>query len=427
ALDGRPRVIESDVRTAAGYTLPHRLRSDPFEEPPDPEELLEDYFDDDSGAEPDGEQSEDGEDDGTDEDDAGGGADGDDSASDDESTDDQSGANDEGSADDHGSTDEASAAGESTAETDGEDEGVDRGRGESDTGGSGDREPAETGDSSDEPGDEDTPEGTPLVPGQQRVAVGEGRAPDVDVDEPIGDDVAAGERGRTTHAGARGRRVRTERTAEAGDADAAASVRAAAASGHDRIEREDLRRSVRERETAARIVFVVDASASMRAAMSTAKGVVIELLRDAYQQRDEVAVVAVAGEAAEVLLPPTRSVSLAARHLKELPTGDRTPLADGLETARELLVDAGETPGVVVVVSDGRATVAEGSPTAAIREAARELAATEAEVVIVDAGDGDRGGLVPTIAESTDGRIVPLSALDPTVVSAAANTAVDRE
>ncbi|MFO7833047.1 MAG: ATP-binding protein, partial [Halohasta sp.] len=40
ALDGRPRVIESDVRTAAGYTLPHRLRSDPFEEPPDPEELL---------------------------------------------------------------------------------------------------------------------------------------------------------------------------------------------------------------------------------------------------------------------------------------------------------------------------------------------------------------------------------------------------
>jgi len=46
--------------------------------------------------------------------------------------------------------------------------------------------------------------------------------------------------------------------------------------------------------------------------------------------------------------------------------------------------------------------------------------------VIVDAA-ADRGGLLPMIAEATDGRIVPLSALDPAVVAAAADTAVDRE
>ncbi|WP_253736744.1 VWA domain-containing protein [Halohasta salina] len=423
ALDNRPTVIESDVRTAAGYTLPHRLRSDPFEEPPDPEELLDDQFDDPDGDAPD-EEAGDGADEGGSGDDADGesAADDDGAAGEDGPTE-GDGSADDGSTDEDGSTDGESTPPEATDDADGATDAEGEGGGGNDAGGTADREP---GESDDESTDEDAPEAEPLVPGQQRAAVGEGRAPDVDVDEPAGEDVVAGERGRTTQPGARGRRVRTERAAEASEADAAASVRAAAASGHDRIERADLRRSVRKRETAARIVFVVDASASMRAAMSTAKGVVLELLRDAYQQRDEVAVVAVAGEAAEVLLPPTRSVSLAARHLKELPTGDRTPLADGLDTARELLADAPETPGVAVVVSDGRATVAEGSPTAATREAARRLATTGAAVVVVDAGDDDRGGLVPTIAEATDGRIVPLSALDPAVVSTAADRAVDR-
>ena len=418
ALDGRPTVIESDVRTAAGYTLPHRLRSDPFEEPPDPEELLDDHFeesdsdppDDGAADEPDGTDPEDGADSESAADDG--------VADEDGPTDGEGSVDGEGPADGEGPTDGGPTAPRGIGETNGEtDPGAD---GEQD--GDADREPGESGD---EPA-EDAAEATPLVPGQQRAAVGERRAPEIEIDESAGEETAAGERGRTVGPGGRGRRVRTEPAAEASEADPAASVRAAAASGHDRIEREDLRRSVRERETAARIVFVIDASASMRAAMSAAKGVVLELLRAAYQQRDEVAVVAVAGETADVLLPPTRSVSLAARHLKELPTGDRTPLPDGLDTARELLASAPETPGVVVVVSDGRATVADGSPTAATRKAARRLATIGAEVVIVDADD-DRGGLLPTITEATDGRIVPLSALDPAVVSAAADAAVDRE
>jgi len=71
----------------------------------------------------------------------------------------------------------------------------------------------------------------------------------------------------------------------------------------------------------------------MRPAMRAAKGTVLELLEDAYQHRDAVGFVAFAGTDAEVLLPPTDSVTLAARHLKSLPTGDRTPLPAGLRTA----------------------------------------------------------------------------------------------
>jgi len=171
-------------------------------------------------------------------------------------------------------------------------------------------------------------------------------------------------------------------------------------------------------------VFAVDASASMRPAMEAAKGVVLDLLRDAYQQRDEVAFVAFGGDDAEVLLPPTSSVSLAARHLKELPTGDRTPLPAGLDTARQI-IERSDGLGVVVLVTDGRANVADGSPTAATRQAARRLSESGTEIVIVDAGSDGRGGLIPTIAESTGGRTLPLSTLSPDVVSAAVGTAAE--
>jgi len=138
----------------------------------------------------------------------------------------------------------------------------------------------------------------------------------------------------------------------------------------------------------------------------------MELLQDAYEQRDEVAVVAFAGEDAEVLLPPTDSVSMAARHLKELPTADRTPLPSGLRTAGEVLDRADAAVGVVVLVTDGRANTANGSPTAETRQAAKRLAADDTHVLVVDAGDpSDRRSLTGEIVDVTDGERVPLTAL----------------
>jgi magnesium chelatase subunit D len=167
------------------------------------------------------------------------------------------------------------------------------------------------------------------------------------------------------------------------------------------------------------VLFVVDASASMRGAMRTAKGTVLNLLEDAYQQRDEVGFVAVAGDGADVVLPPTDSVTRAARHLKELPTGDRTPLPDGLRTAHTVLERADPDAAVVVLVTDGRANVADGSPTAETRAAARELATAGAETVVVDAGDGTRAEVTDIVCEVLDATRVPLSALSADRVAAA--------
>jgi magnesium chelatase subunit D len=157
--------------------------------------------------------------------------------------------------------------------------------------------------------------------------------------------------------------------------------------------------------------------------MRAAKGTVLELLKDAYRERDEVGFVTFAGDGADVLLPPTDSVSLAARHLKELPTGDRTPLPAGLRTARRVLDSADPAASVVVLVTDGRANVAEGSPVEATREASRALADVGTEVVAVDAGDGGRAGVVGTVVEETGGERVPLDALSAERVDDAAGEA----
>lgn len=134
------------------------------------------------------------------------------------------------------------------------------------------------------------------------------------------------------------------------------------AGGRLDVTRADLHRKVRAGRQGSLILFVVDASGSMAGLrrMEMVKGAVLALLSDAYQQRDEVAVIAFRGAGAEVLLAPTRSVEIAERSLRELPTGGRTPLAHALKTAFEVLERAsgsGPEP-LLIVLSDGRANVA---------------------------------------------------------------------
>jgi magnesium chelatase subunit D len=109
------------------------------------------------------------------------------------------------------------------------------------------------------------------------------------------------------------------------------------------------------------LIFTVDASGS--AAMSRlneAKGAVELLLAQAYAARDHVALISFRGQAAELLLPPTRSLVQTKRKLAALPGGGGTPLAAGLQQAALLAEHArsrGLTP-TVIVLTDGRANIA---------------------------------------------------------------------
>ncbi|WP_368051232.1 VWA domain-containing protein [Micromonospora sp. C28SCA-DRY-2] len=155
----------------------------------------------------------------------------------------------------------------------------------------------------------------------------------------------------------------------------------------------DLREAVREGREGNLVLFVVDASGSMgaRQRMAAVKGAVLALLTDAYQRRDKVAVVAFRGAGAQTLLPATSSVLAASARLADLPTGGRTPLAEGLLAAAELLrVERLRDPRrrpLVLVLTDGRATAGDRPLDRAAR-AAGVLAATGAPCVVVDCESG---------------------------------------
>jgi magnesium chelatase subunit D len=133
------------------------------------------------------------------------------------------------------------------------------------------------------------------------------------------------------------------------------------------IKTHDIREKIRVGKISTATMFVVDASGSMGAnrRMESAKGAVLSLLLDSYQQRDKVGMVAFRGSQADTLLPLCSSMDLAYKRLKELPTGGRTPLAAGLEKGLNLLLnekqkDEGVIP-VLLLISDGRANVSSGS------------------------------------------------------------------
>ena len=152
---------------------------------------------------------------------------------------------------------------------------------------------------------------------------------------------------------------------------------------------DDIRRAIREGREGNLVIFVVDASGSMAARdrMAAVGGATLSLLRDAYQRRDKVAVITFRQRDARLLLPPTSSAHIAGRRLARFDTGGKTPLAEGLLAARELIVrerarDRARRP-LVVVLTDGRAT-AGPDPLGRSRIAAARLLAEGAAAVVVD-------------------------------------------
>jgi magnesium chelatase subunit D len=129
-----------------------------------------------------------------------------------------------------------------------------------------------------------------------------------------------------------------------------------------RLANHDLRLAVTEGRESNLILLVVDASGSMsaRRRMEAVKAAALSLLLDAYQRRDKVGLITFRGSEAALALPPTSSIDTAARRLEQLPSGGRTPLAEGLlcaaETLRlERIRDPRRRP-LLVLVTDGRAT-----------------------------------------------------------------------
>lgn len=196
----------------------------------------------------------------------------------------------------------------------------------------------------------------------------------------------------------RGRQVNARPTTVAVDLALTATIRASAVHQRSRraraianqdpranlaviIERPDWMRKVRVSPIGSCVVLVIDASGSMGAnnRMVASKGAVLSLLLDAYVKRDTVALVSFRRAGAEVLVPPTSSIELAERRLRQLPVGGRTPLAAGLMLGRQVvdgvLRRQPTTRPMIIVVTDGRGNVdLSGRPSRAATSEAHEVA-----------------------------------------------------
>lgn len=166
----------------------------------------------------------------------------------------------------------------------------------------------------------------------------------------------------------------------------------------DRPDRLEIRpsdlRIKRYQETSDRVlIFTVDASGSSALSrLAEAKGAVELLLAQAYARRDHVALIAFRGRAAELLLPPTRSLVQTKRRLSGLPGGGGTPLAAGLRMAYELGLQTrarGMTP-TIALLTDGRGNIAlDGTADRALAESdtaqlARAIMAAAIPALVLD-------------------------------------------
>jgi magnesium chelatase subunit D len=167
-----------------------------------------------------------------------------------------------------------------------------------------------------------------------------------------------------------------------------------------------LREHVRAGREGVLLCLVVDASGSMRARKRSArvKGALLDLLRDAYARRDRVALISFRGSSAELLVAPGAPLAQAALALRELQTGGRTPLAEGLEAATDLIRrEAMREPGrasIALVLTDGRSPDPHGRITAAAAGLGR--VADAVRVIDTEAGTV-RLGMAQRLAEAAGG------------------------
>jgi len=201
-----------------------------------------------------------------------------------------------------------------------------------------------------------------------------------------------------------------------------------------KLRREDFRVTRVEQRTRTTTIFLVDASGSSALnRLAEAKGAVELLLADCYQRRDEVAVLAFRGRAAQLLLPPTRSLVRAKRSLGSLPGGGGTPLAAGLEAGfllAETVKRGGDTP-TLVLLTDGRANVSlsgEGGRVQAeqdARQAGRRLRAAGHKSLFVDISPRP-SEQARRIAQDMGALYVPLPYASAAAVSSAVRAAAAR-
>jgi magnesium chelatase subunit D len=187
------------------------------------------------------------------------------------------------------------------------------------------------------------------------------------------------------------------------------------------IRADDFRIKKFKEQPATVAIFAVDASGSAAVnRLAEAKGAIQLLLAECYVRRDQVALIAFRGQAAECLLPPTNALARAKRALAALPGGGPTPLAHGINAARAM-ADAERRKGhlpLLVLLTDGGANIGrDGKPGRAAAgadalAAAKLCAGAKISSLIVDTAIRPNPSVLK-LAREMQGKYAPLPYADP--------------
>lgn len=106
-------------------------------------------------------------------------------------------------------------------------------------------------------------------------------------------------------------------------------------------------------------IIVLDSSSSMRMEKKIrfAKTLAFVLLRQSYEKKNRVSLMAFREKNAEVLVPSTRDLIKIEEALKDLPTGGKTPLTPALYEAFQMAKKEIKAEPTVVLISDGKGNV----------------------------------------------------------------------
>ena len=132
------------------------------------------------------------------------------------------------------------------------------------------------------------------------------------------------------------------------------------------ISKEDLREKIRRHHSPYLINFVVDNSWSthMETTLKQVKGIALKFLEDAASKHDRISMITFShsrNPQGVLILPPTSSLQMAYRRLKEIPLSGSTPLPHAMQSAsRVLKKEYYKKPNavpVLVLITDGISTV----------------------------------------------------------------------
>ena len=145
-----------------------------------------------------------------------------------------------------------------------------------------------------------------------------------------------------------------------------------------------------------------------RERMRVTKAAILSLLQQRYEQRDKVAIQVFRDDMVELVLKPTASIVEAARLMRTLPTGGRTPLAKALRESSAFIrkqQSLGKVDdAMLVVITDAR------SDDSGIERAAEAISESDIETIVIDAESGFvRLGRAQWLADLLGGGYIRLS------------------